>query len=747
MMRSLSRFLALVGALLLASVVACSGGGGDADATPDVTLDVPDGSGDAAPDVAADAVPDAPADTLDATDAAPDVPVEMVDRHFAFRAIFGLSMGANATLIAARHPGRFDVAGGQGGYLDYRYLGHLVRDRAFGGFCPMEQILANLDTIDEMDTPGFCGPVAASEPYEFDWDFNHFVYDFGPTEFSRSFYLDVFEGFMLLYGNFFSYNPDNPLLPPGVPLEWHQGTSDEQKCAEPYHVGKPYNFNKEYNPLGEYDLVTVCDGENPVGCKDGDPTKCGEDNPDYLKLAASYDPAYPHTRPLSFVLAVDYNGNGRRDYAEPIVVNSNERWDDVGADGCPNDREDGMGGCFADAIPHGDGVDANGDDFDLLANPGGTERDHQWQEGEPFEDLGLDGVSKDVTGEADYGEGNGTFDYNPHYLDAVAHDLHTYFADASLDAVQAIDWEFDGGIRDPLSHLTSNMHLLVPFVERGNELRTYEDFAGRPGTLMPDTTCGGLMDYLGTFDWSARGIGRNVLLKYGDPNASAQAIEAGDGKHVGDGCQIVNRGVVGYAIASWRWPEPIVKKEAALQGRNVLATFYSPSLQDRRWFSITLPPGYDDADKADLRYPMVAFLTGHGMDVTSTSYTAILTSLFMAQGNLPRFILVAPDGQCCKRRLSTGQRLCGCLKIDNEWNCVDPTCQGPHDTCPIEIVPGGDLDEECNKGNFYANQLVDRWGNTDASTYMRYEDGVMDLLDWVDQNFRTRAPATYSVPK
>lgn len=738
-MRGSSRLWVLVLGSLVALLSACGGASDASDALPDVAVD-------AAPDALPDVV-DATADLSDVAQAESDVPVELVDRRFAFRAIFGLSMGANATLIAARHPGAFDIAGGQGGYLDYRYLGGLVRDRAFGGFCPMEQILANLDTIDEVGTPGYCGPVKASEPYEFDWDYNNWFYDFGPTEFTRGFYLDVFEGFMLLYGNFFSYNPDNPLLPPGVPLEWHANTSADAKCETPLKVGKPFNFNKEYNPEGAYDLVTFCDGDNPVGCKDGDPARCGEDNPDYLKLAASYDPAYPHKRPLSFVLAVDYNGNGRRDYAEPVVVNANERWQDVGVDGCPNEREDGAGHCFADAIPHGEGVDANGDDFDLLANPHGTERDHQWQEGEPFEDLGLDGVAKEVVGQADFGEGNGTFDYNPHFSDAFSKDLHTYFQDAPLAEIQAVDWEFDGGIRDPLSHLTSNLHLLVPFVERGNELRTYEDFAGRPGTLMPDTTCGGLMDHLGTFDWSAKGIGRNVHLKYGDPNATPEMLKAGDGKHIGDGCQIVNRGLVGYAIASWRWPEPIVKKQAVLQGSNTLSTFYSPGLQNRRWFNVTLPPGYDDAENADLRYPVVVFLTGHGMDIESTSYTAILTSLFMAQAKLPYFILVAPDGQCCKRRLSTGERLCGCRKVGGEWSCVDPNCQGAHETCTAEIVPGNDLDEECNKGNFYANQMVDRWGNVDASTYMRYEDGVMDLLDYVDQAYRTREPGTFKVPR
>ena len=31
------------------------------------------------------------------------------------------------------------------------------------------------------------------------------------------------------------------------------------------------------------------------------------------------------------ILAVDFNGNGRRDYGEPVINNGHERFDDVGA--------------------------------------------------------------------------------------------------------------------------------------------------------------------------------------------------------------------------------------------------------------------------------------------------------------------------------------------------------------------------------------------------------------------------------
>ena len=40
-------------------------------------------------------------------------------------------------------------------------------------------------------------------------------------------------------------------------------------------------------------------------------------------------------------LAVDINENGRRDYGEPVIHNSSERYDDFGSDGIPSDLEEG----------------------------------------------------------------------------------------------------------------------------------------------------------------------------------------------------------------------------------------------------------------------------------------------------------------------------------------------------------------------------------------------------------------------
>ena len=135
----------------------------------------------------------------------------------------------------------------------------------------------------------------------------------------------------------------------------------------------------------------------------------------YYASAGVHDPCYPATRPMAIALAVDLNGNGKRDYGEPIIVNDHERFQDTGVDGCADPMEDGKGGCVTDASqsPYDAATnpDPNGDDYDFRANALGTENDWQYEKGEPFDDNGLDGVPDTH----DFGEGNGTYDVEPAY--------------------------------------------------------------------------------------------------------------------------------------------------------------------------------------------------------------------------------------------------------------------------------------------------------------------------------------------
>jgi hypothetical protein len=67
--------------------------------------------------------------------------------------------------------------------------------------------------------------------------------------------------------------------------------------------------HKEFNPDGTYDAIAFCDTRTNSG---------------------NFDPTRPSERAFEMLLAVDYNGNGVRDAAEPIITFVSERYQDVG---------------------------------------------------------------------------------------------------------------------------------------------------------------------------------------------------------------------------------------------------------------------------------------------------------------------------------------------------------------------------------------------------------------------------------
>src|SRR5438132_13740671 len=58
-------------------------------------------------------------------------------RHYTFRAIAGVSMGAaGSSRLVAAHPEKFDAAGFLGGPLDAPLLMRTIENDLLGGFCP-----------------------------------------------------------------------------------------------------------------------------------------------------------------------------------------------------------------------------------------------------------------------------------------------------------------------------------------------------------------------------------------------------------------------------------------------------------------------------------------------------------------------------------------------------------------------------------------------------------------------------------
>ena len=674
-------------------------------------------------------------DALDAevqSDNGPEV--EMVTRHFTFKEIGGVSMGAESVVIAANHPEKFDFVASLGGYVDLRYFLKVLTHQIFGGFCPMKQILANLDHIDEKDNPDvFCGPVEPDQPWEWKWDFNHWHADNSGGHWGRKFYWYVFYGITYAYGNLFYYNPENPITPPGVPMDWVLNTPDVQKCSHPYVVTGKYAYNAEYNPEGKYPLITFCDGE----------PACGPNNkPEWLKCAGNYDPEGPHNIPIYMLLAVDYNHNGKRDYGEPVVINAFERFKDVGTDGCSDEYEDGNGGCADHKVAQA-GSDPNHDNFDLMKNPQGTENDHWWEQGEPFDDYGLDGV--DNTG--DYGEHNGKYDMNPRIEHWVQHSARHFFATADKDVINQTDFMFDGGIRDAIHALTCAYNMTIPLRERGFSFKEFMGLAGRKGSFWPQGKMSEILNSMDKIDYSIKAKGKNFIIGYGDPNASETEILKGDGKHVGTSYQIMGRLVIFMNTAVRRLPDQIIRKGKNF-GKIVNSSYYSKVLGARRDYGVFLPPDYEEHPEE--RYPVVVFLPGHGMDAESIANAGQVFGMFMARKKLPYFILAVPEGQCCYRHKDDlSKRECACWRDGGKYKCVDPQCKAKDEKdCKMREFDSSQLIQECNGGHFFVNFATDRWGDTEtAKKKMRFEDSLFEFLDYLDANYRTKKEGDYQVVK
>src|SRR5262249_43970408 len=132
-----------------------------------------------------------------------------------------------------------------------------------------------------------------------------------------------------------------------------------------------------------------------------------------------------------------------------------EPFSDVGVDGLADAQEPGY-----DPVAN---PDPDGDDYHALYNPRGTEGDGDRQAGgafgpgEPFEDVGLDGVastcqrSPSTPGCYDFGEGDGEWTISPNVRHWYTHDIGTILGVLDPDQRRRVGIWMDAGIRDFLN--------------------------------------------------------------------------------------------------------------------------------------------------------------------------------------------------------------------------------------------------------------------------------------------------------
>lgn len=608
-------------------------------------------------------------------------------RTFTHRSIVGISMGGNAAMsIGLRHRDRFDFIGDLGGEPgpSMKYSLAMFRDYLFGGFCTAspddEGPVGQLCTRDQRP--------AAADQFEIASDFEHMTYQDGDgvgLTLRRNLYMKAARDLSRALGNPALYNPDpasNGYAPPGVDAAYLARPAAD-RCANPRRLTG--FFDRELNPDGALPVITFCDG--------GDSPALG---------LGVFDPAQAQTNPAEVLLAVDVNDNGRRDSGEPVVTNPYEPFLDAGADGVLSRDEPGF-----DAARN---PDPAGDDYHPLRNPRGLEGNHDREEGEPFEDVGLDGVASTCQWSAtapqcyDAGEGDGRWTLSPNLARWYQSDAEGTIAALPDAERRRLGIWMDAGIRDFLNAGVSAGAGMGAIMGRfGLAGGVYEGFGALSGTA--ETS----YDFT-LVPWAD--LPDNVFVRYGNPDATAQQIALGDGRHVGTPVQVINRVTSVFAWLDRRMPDGDRDDEQAAGEIRMAQTFTPPTTGRPTPYALFLPPGYHEPANANRRYPVVYFLHGYGQEPDDLVALSAVFESYMIASDLPvdrrfqKFIIVYVDGRC------------------------RPNVDG------VPVPTDGD---RCEGGTFYMD--------APAGGLARMETNLLELMDHIDATFRTKATETVEVVK
>lgn len=671
--------------------------------------------------------------------------------HTTYRMLGGISMGAiGGMALATSNPDKVDGVAALGGPLDAAFFQRFMDKFVTGGFCTREELEAIMAMPDGgvmLNDPAVinaCAAARVEQPNQWEHpnDFNHWHVTNNGGSFDRDAYIKMMTDLMLAYGNFFSDNPDSPVAPPGVPADYVL-RAPADLCSNPVRVEGLKNA--EYNPDGHYTALAGCDGTQPHYfcnatqeevdfCSDpanirtplpqsqsqgfadaycaskGGATRINRDQNTllWLQRVGNVQPCLEMTTAATILLAYDYNGNGRRDYGEPIANNSHERFDDVGTDGCADPYENGSGGCNSTAAATD--TDLNHDNYDVESNPTGTEKDWIYEQGEPFRDFGLDGVE----GSGDTGEGNGVYDEVAARKRLIALDGRSNFRKWDSAARKRFSFLVDGGIHDIFNLGLQARHLLSG-IGAVRTIGVYRDFLDIPG----------MVDRDGIFNpWNkawARNT-RDMAVLYGKDVRSDAEIAEGEGDHVGTAAQAVERFEVLFNWLANSWPTA-PKPEASVTSSPGVQRYetYDSAVLGAKWeYSVALPPGYDDPENADARYPVAYLLHGYGMEPSGFSAVTLVSDNYVASDlKLRPMIYVFPNGRCCFINKNTGAK--DCRNVDDQG---------------VDIDADPAWERECRAGTFWVNSV----GLTSAGG-SRYGDAMFELMDYIDTKYRTMKPA------
>ena len=361
---------------------------------------------------------------------------------------------------------------------------------------------------------------------------------------SRDTLVDMLKDLTISFGNPVYYNPVSTYYPPGI-------------TAENARVSTTLSnfFDWELNPDGSLPVITY---------EDPDPG-------DWVEV----------------LLALDANGDGRRNLGERVLRQFHEPF-----------------------------VDANGNGmFDL---------------GETFDDLGLDGVS----GTLDEGEGDGIFTYNPNHDNYLAEDPLLRAEALPFTDLQPLNLYIDAGTEDEFQFNTHAENFVQTLLGRGLSVRVENDFPKNfPG-----------ISHFGEKRVYVRYPGGHVGFDEENIGLSfEQATQGIEGAIV-----VANRFTTLFSFVSDHFiggdfgTDPY---EFYMYPSEIgVAYFNSPSLNRKMKFGIYLPPGYSRSRTN--YYPVLYLLLGYNMSVEGMANVWVKTALdtLISTGEMQKMIIVIPDG-------------------------------------------------------------------------------------------------------
>ena len=375
-------------------------------------------------------------------------------------------------------------------------------------------------------------------------------YDHMPSYPDRETRIEMLQDLAISFGNPVYYNPISTYFPPGI-------TSENARV----HTTLLNFMDGEYNPDGILPVITY-----------GDP------------VPGNW---------IEVLLALDQNGNGKRDAGEPILRQFHEPFSDTNGNG-------------------------------------------MFDPGETYSDVGLDGVA--ATG--DHGEGDGGFTFNPHRENYMAQDPITHVKNMPLETLQDLNLYLDAGTEDEFEFNIHAENFVQTLQGRGLEVEIEDGF---PKDFPQISHFYQKRAYV-------RYEGGHVGFNKENIDLNFEKVEQG----VKGAILVADRFATLFSFVSDHFPDGKYGTDPyelhKYPSKMAVTSFHSPSLNRRMSYGIYLPPGYKRS-KSNY-YPVLYLLGGYNMSITGMTNSWIRSALdsLILRHEIQKMIIVIPDGMNYKIR-------------------------------------------------------------------------------------------------